>query len=161
MWSILEEIGKYGWGRKGYPWVGTNMIRIKCNIHLFFCFYFLLFFSSDLLLFLSIFLVLVILSGYTLILKSLSLREKYYYRLTSKTSKIFTSWLSDITLIYLDILLYLYLFAYKSASCVSFSSNLLSRLLVILYFRNYFYNVFLIIFYTTTALVISNYKLSI
>jgi len=123
--------------------------------HLFFYFYFLLsFFSSNFLLFSSIFLVLVILSNYTLIFKSLFLGRKYYYRLTFKTSKTFTFWLLHITLIYLDILLYPYLFVYKLASCILSFSNLLSRLLVILYFRNYLHNIFFIIFYTTLVLAI-------
>ena len=31
MWSALEEVGKYIWGRKGYPWVGMDVVGTRCD----------------------------------------------------------------------------------------------------------------------------------
>ena len=79
---------------------------------------------------------------------------KVCYKPTSKISKTSIFWLLNRTLAYLDVLLYLWLFIHKLTSCVSPSGNLLPRLLVILALRNYLYNVFLVILYTTIALII-------
>ena len=73
---------------------------------------------------------------------------------TFKISETSTFWLPNRTLTYLGILPYLWLFTYGLISHVLFSGNLLSKLLVILYSRNCFYNVFLVIPYTITILVI-------
>jgi len=31
MWSILEEIRKYRWGRRYYLWVRIGVVRLGCN----------------------------------------------------------------------------------------------------------------------------------
>ena len=32
MWSTIEDIRKYRWGRKYYLWVGIDMTRSECDI---------------------------------------------------------------------------------------------------------------------------------
>ena len=73
---------------------------------------------------------------------------------TFKISETSASWLPNRTLIYLGVLPHLWLFTHRLISHVLFSGNLLPKLSVTIYSRNCLYNVFLVILYTITILVI-------